>query len=171
MIATRVLPLLLTTCLTILPQQALAAKSRKDVPLAPLPAKVLSARKVFLANGGGSDLAYDALYAAVKEWSHFQIVDTSSDADIIIEIRYVTEDHGTRVWSTTDASTGATDVHSRQIVDPQLVLTIFDPSSREALWATVEHRRLARREKNREKETINAAQKLVNNLKARFGTN
>jgi 5-formyltetrahydrofolate cyclo-ligase len=51
------------------------------------------------------------------------------------------------------------------------VLTIFDPTSKEALWSTVEHRRLARREKNREKETINAAQKLVNNLKARLGTN
>src|SRR5437870_5050988 len=127
MIATRALPLLLTTCLAILPQQGLAAKSRKDVPLAPLPAKVLAAKKVFLANGGGSDLAYDALYAAVKEWSRFQIVDASSNADVIIEIRYVTEDHGTRVWSTTNASTGATNVHSRQIVDPQLVLTIFDP--------------------------------------------
>ena len=149
MIATRALPLLLTTCLAILPQQGLAAKSRKDVPLAPLPAKVLAAKKVFLANGGGSDLAYDALYAAVKEWSRFQIVDASSNADVIIEIRYVTEDHGTRVWSTTNASTGATNVHSRQIVDPQLVLTIFDPASKEALWATAEHRRLARREKNR----------------------
>lgn len=158
-------------CAAVLPQPTFAAKPRKDVPLTPLPAKVLAARKVFPANGGGNDLAYDALYAAVKEWSRFQIVDTSSDADIITEIRYLTEDHGTRVWSTTNASTGATNVHSRQIVDPQLVLTIFDPSSKEALRATVEHRRLVRRKKNREKETINAAQKLVDNLKARFGTN
>jgi hypothetical protein len=171
MIATRVLVVLLVTYLIGLPEQALAAKSRKDVPLAPLPAKVLVAKKVFLANGGGSDLAYDALYAAIKEWARYQIVDTSTDADVVMEIRYITEDHGTRVWSTTNASTGATDVHSRQIVDPQLVLTIFDPSSKEALWATVEHRRLARFEKNREKETINAAQKLVNNLKVRLGTN
>lgn len=114
--------------LTILPgivsQEALAAK-RKDVPKAPLPAKIVAAKKVFLANGGGNDLAYDALYGAVKEWPRFEIVDSPSSADIIIEIRYVTEDHGTRVWSTTNASTGATNVHSRQIVDPQLVLTIF----------------------------------------------
>jgi hypothetical protein len=151
--------------------EAAPSKSRKDVPLAPLPAKVVAAKKVFLSNGGGSDLAYDALYAAVKEWPRFEIVDTSAAADIIIDIRYVTEDHGTRVWSTTNASTGATNVHSRQIVDPQLVLTIFDPGSKEALWSTVEHRRLARLEKNREKETINAAQKLVNNLKVRLGAN
>src|SRR5258708_36897767 len=109
--AIRLLAVLLSTCATILPLQGLSARSRKDVPLAPLPAKVLAAKKVFLANGGGSDLAYDALYAAMKEWSRFQIVGTTSDADLILEIRYVTEDHGTRVWSTTNASSGATTVH------------------------------------------------------------
>jgi hypothetical protein len=130
--------------------------------------KVSAAKKVFLVNAGGNDLAYDALYAAIKEWARYEIVDTSSAADIIMEIRYVTDDHGTRIWSTTNTYDGTTNVHSRHIVDPQLVLTIFDPTSKEALWSTVEHRRLARLEKNREKETINAAQKLVGNLKARL---
>jgi hypothetical protein len=167
----RVLVILLAAYPVILPQHALAAKSRRDVPLAPLPAKVLAAKKVFIANGGGNDLAFDALYQAVREWPRFAIVDTSAAVDIIMEIRYVTESHGTRVWSTTDESTGETDVHSAQLVDPQLVLTIFDPVSKEALWSTVEHRRLARLEKNREKETINAARKLVTNLKTRLGPN
>jgi hypothetical protein len=166
----RVLLVLLAAYSAIVSKEGLAAK-RKDVPLAPLPAKIVAAKKVFVANGGGNDLAYDALYAAIKEWPRYEIVDSPSTADIIMEIRYVMENEGTRVWSTTNASTGATNVHSRQIVDPQLVLTIFDSLSKEALWSTVEHRRLARLEKNREKETINAAQKLVDNLKARLGTN
>jgi len=156
---------------SILCAQAAPSKSQKDVPVAPLPGKVSAARKVLLVNGGGSDLAYDALYSAVKEWGHYQIVDTRSAADIIMELRYVTEDHGTRVWSTTNSATGATDVYSRQIIDPQLVLTILDPTSKEALWSTVEHRRLARRRKNREKETINAAQEIINNLKTRLSAN
>jgi hypothetical protein len=53
------------------------------------------------------------------------------------------------------------------MVDPQLVLTIYDAKSKQSLWATVDHRRLARREKNREKETINSAERLVQELKAR----
>lgn len=146
------------------------AQKRKDVPLAPPPAKVLAAKKVFLVNGGGNDLAYDALYSAVKDWGRFEIVDGSAAADIIMEIRYVTEDKGTHVWSTTNPSTGATRVHSAEIVDPQLVLNIFDPATKEALWSTVEHRRLARLSKNRDKETIKASQKLVDNLKARLGS-
>lgn len=80
----------------------------------------------------------------LKEWPRYEIVDTSAAADIIIEIRYVTESQGTRVWSTSNSSNGTTQVHSAQIVDPQLVISIFDPISKESLWSTVEHRRLAR---------------------------
>jgi hypothetical protein len=171
MTSVRVLSAILATCTGAFTQHAFGAKSRKEVPLAPLPAKIVTAKKVYIANGGGSDLAYDALYAAVKHWPRYEIVDASDAADIIMEISYITEDHGTRIWSTTDTSTGATNVHSRRVVDPQLVLTILDPTSKEALWSTVEHRRLARFEKNREKETINAAQKLIDNLKDRLGQN
>src|ERR1022692_3614266 len=62
---------------------------------------------------------------------------------------------------------GTTQVHSTQIVDPQLVLTIYDAKTKNSLWETIDHRRLARREKNRKKETINSAQRLVDELKAR----
>lgn len=147
-----------------------SAKSRKDVPLAPLPAKVLNAKKIFITNGGGDDLAYDAFYAAVKAWGHYQIVDTPSDAEILFDLRYVTQDNGVRVWSSTNTYNGTTQVHSTHMIDPQLILTIADGGSREPLWSTVEHRRLAIREKNREKETVNAAQKLVDNLKLRVET-
>jgi hypothetical protein len=58
-------------------------------------------------------------------------------------------------------------VHSTQIIDPQLVLTIYDAKTKNSLWETIDHRRLARREKNREKETINSAERLVDELKTR----
>jgi len=141
----RLFVIFLAVCPAILPQHAFAAKSRKDVPLAPVPSKILTAKKVFVANGGGNDLAFDALYASIKDWPRYEIVDTSSGADIIMEIRYVTEDQGVRVWSTTNSATGATNVHSTHVVDPQLVLTIFDPISKEQLWSTVEHRQMERR--------------------------
>jgi hypothetical protein len=47
---------------------AFAAKNRKDVPAAPLPTVVVNAKKVFLANGGGSNLAYDTFYSEMKQW-------------------------------------------------------------------------------------------------------
>jgi hypothetical protein len=146
---------------------SLAQRSRKDIPAAPLPAIIVDAKKIFLSNGGGSDLAYDAFYSAMKTWNKYQIAGSPDDADIIVELAYRVVDKGTRVWSSINTYNGATDVNSREITDPQLVLTIYDAKTKNSLWSTIDHRRLARREKNREKETINSAERLVDELKTR----
>jgi len=139
------------------------------VPVAPLPAVIASAKKSFLSNGGGSNLAYDAFYASMKEWGKYEIVGAPDAADLIVELGYRVEQGGTRVWSTTNTYDGSTHVHSAQFVDPQVTLTIFDAKTKTQLWAETDHRRLARRQKNREKETVNSAQRLVQDLKTRVG--
>lgn len=145
----------------------LLAKTRKDVPAAPLPAEIVSAQKIFLSNGGGSDLAYDAFYAAIKKWGKYQIVGSPAEADLIVELSYQVESLGTRVWSATNTYNNTTQVYSRQVVDPKLLLTIYDAKSKNSLWSTIDHRQLARLEKNREKETINSAERLVEELRMR----
>ena len=146
---------------------ALQGKTRKDIPPAPLPEAIVTAHKVFLSNGGGSDLAYDAFYSAMKKWGKYQIVGSPDDADLIVELSYHVEDLGTRVWSSVNTYNNTTQVHSRQLIDPKLILTIFDARSKNSLWSTIDHRRLARMEKNREKEMINSAERLVEELQSR----
>lgn len=163
--AFRCLPLVLLVLSSVV--YALADKHRKDIPAAPLPATIINARRVFLTNGGGSDLAYDAFYAEMKKWGKYEIVGSPEEADLIIELAYHVENRGTRVWSSHNSYNGTTQVHSAQIIDPQLVLIIYDAKSKNSLWETVDHRKLAMREKNREKETINSAERLVGELKAR----
>ena len=143
------------------------ANDKKRVPVAPLPAVVVNAKKIFLTNGGGSNLAYDAFYSKMKEWGKYEIVGRPEEADLIVELAYRVELGGTRVWSSTNTYDNTTDVHSAQIVDPQLVLTIFDAKTKTSLWSETDHRKLARKEKNREKEIVNSAQRLVDDLKAR----
>lgn len=150
--------------------QAVQAKRRKDVPPAPLPSAIVNAKKVFLTNGGGSDLAYDTFYSEMKNWGKYVIVGSPDDADMIVEISYHVDHNGTRVWSTSNTYNGTTQIHSTELVDPQLVLTIYDAKTKNSLWETIDHRRLARRERNREKETINSAQRLVDELKSRSRT-
>jgi hypothetical protein len=149
---------------------AMQAKTRKDVPPAPLPEAVVTAHKVFLSNGGGSDLAYDAFYSEMKKWGKYQIVGSPNDADLIVELSYQVEDMGTRVWSSVNTYNNTTQVHSRQIIDPKLILTIYDAKTKNSLWSTIDHRRLARMEKNREKEMINSAERLVEELRSRSVT-
>ena len=155
-------------CLLLLaPPFTKCQRSRKDIPAAPLPSAIVRAKRVFLSNGGGSDLAYDAFYSAMKKWGKYQIAGSPDDAELIVELAYRVVDRGTRVWSSTNTYNGVTDIHSREITDPQLVLTIYDAKSKNSLWSTIDHRRLARREKNREKETINSAERLVGELMER----
>jgi len=144
-------------------------KRRRDVPPAPLPAVVVNAKKIFLTNGGGSNLAYDSFYAEMKDWGKYQIVGSPDEADLIVELAYRVEQGGTRIWSSTNTYNNTTAIHSAQIVDPQLVLTIYDAKSKQSLWAAIDHRRLARMQKNREKETIKSAERLVGELKNRVG--
>jgi hypothetical protein len=143
-------------------------KHRKDVPEAPLPGLVISAKKIFLTNAGGSPLAFDEFYSQIKAWGRFEVVGSPSAADVVVELRYFVEDDDTRVSNSTNTYTGQTQVISRRVVDPQLSVNIYDAKTKDLLWSVTDHRRLARREKNREKETINSADRLVDGMKERI---
>lgn len=142
-------------------------KTRKDIAPAPLPQVIVTAHTIFLSNGGGSDLAFDAFYSEMKKWGKYQTVGSPDDAELIFELSYKIEDLGTRVWSSVNTYNNTTQVHSREITDPKLILTIYDARTKNSLWSTIDHRRLARLEKNREKEMINSAERLVEELRSR----
>ncbi len=156
----------LIICVFLAPH-SVRAKNKKSVPVAPLPAVVVNAKKIFLSNGGGSNLAYDAFYSEMRGWGKYEIVGSPEEADLIVELAYRVDRGGTRVWSSTNTYNNTTQIHSAQIVDPQVVLTIYDAKTKTSLWSESDHRRLARREKNKEKETVNSAQRLVDDLKLR----
>lgn len=103
----------------------------------------------------------------MKEWGRDEIVGSPDSADLIVELGYRVDHGGTRVWSTTNTYDGSTHVYSAQIIDPQVTLTIFDARTKIQLWSETDHRRLARKQRNREKETVNSAQRLVDDLKTR----
>lgn len=143
------------------------SKDKKAVEMAPLPSIISNAKKIFISNGGGSNLAFDAFYSAIKQWGRYEIVGAPDAADLIVELACRVDQGGTHVWSTTNTYNHTTQVHSAQIVDPQVVLAIYDGKTRTQLWSETDHRKLARRQKNRDKETVNSAQRLVEDLKAR----
>jgi hypothetical protein len=158
--------LLVVGSILLAPSLAGATEKKEDVPVAPLPAVIVNAKKVFLSNGGGGSLAYDAFYSEMKEWSKYKIVGSPEESDLIVELSYRAED-STRVWNSTNTYYITSQAHSKEIADPQLILTIFDAKMKNCLWSETDHRGFAKREKNREKETVNSAQRLVDDLKTR----
>jgi len=153
-----------------------SAKDKKQAPPpAPLPKQMVTAKTVFLAKGSGSDrnvkggaeLAFDTFYAEMKSWGRYRIVDSPVDADLIFELGYSSQQVGTRVWSTTNTYTGATDVHSAAEMDPKLSLNVYEPKSGFVIWSTAVPRELASLNRNREKNLLKAVGDLVANLKLR----
>lgn len=134
---------------------------------APLPAKILEAKKIFIINGGGSEFIYDAFYSAMRSWKRYELLSSPEGADLIFNFQYLVPSEGTHVWSTTNTYSGATNVHSSPNLDPQVRLEIVDPTSKTALWTVVAHQELARREKNRVKNRIKVAQDAVTKLRQR----
>lgn len=119
--------------LLILVAPAFAAQ--QPAPSAPIPAPILSAQKIFLANGG-ADLEsakrfqdadpmkepYNSTYAALKSWGHWQLVASPEDADLVLVVR---------ATAPVEIYTGGRPL----AYSPQIEVKIFDAKSHFLLWA------------------------------------
>jgi hypothetical protein len=68
-------------------------------PHAPIPSTILSARKLFIANGGAdgglfpspfsgsTSRGYDEFYSALRGMSQYELVSSPSEADLVLEFR------------------------------------------------------------------------------------
>lgn len=96
----KIVMLSVVAAIAALPGSAFAGEQMKGVPAAPVPAQILAAKRVFIANAGGDqmsedepifsggpDRAYNQFYAAMKSWGRFEIVGSPADADLLIEVK------------------------------------------------------------------------------------
>ena len=159
-------------CLSLLAFSLPAFCKKKEVPKAPLPPVIRNAKTVFITNGGGdgTSLAFDEFYAEMKKWGRFQLAPSPSQADIVIDLKYEIVDLGHHLGSAYNSYTKQTTVYSQHVTDPQISLSISDAHSNALLWSTTDHRRIARFEKNREKETVKSADRLIEDLKERIAS-
>jgi hypothetical protein len=155
------------------PPVALAkTTTRKDIPEAPLSAVIANAKKVFLLDGqtnsqyltkNGNALAFDTLYAGMKSWGKYELVDSPKDADIVIELQYRPYSEGSRSYYNAFTKT----VQTRDAFGADFALVIYDAKSKEQLWSTTDDCGAARRVSNQQKEVIKSVGRLIDSLKAR----
>jgi hypothetical protein len=78
--------------------------AQQPADAAPVPARVLSAKRIFIANtpprgpeiidakvaiySGGPYRCYNQSYMAIKAWDRFDLVSSPADADLIFEVSY-----------------------------------------------------------------------------------
>jgi hypothetical protein len=148
---------------TLLAGPLLEAQKPKDVPASPVPAQILSARKVFISNAGVDGLSldvferlgepnkpYNQFYAAMKDWGHYELVSTPSDADLVFEIRF-----GAPLVGSGKLNTYA----------PQYGVTILDTKTHFTLWTLAEPVQGAFRKTTFVKNLSQAMDKVMEDLK------
>jgi hypothetical protein len=145
-----------------------AAQHPKQVPPAPIPPPILTAKKVFIANGGGDqslfdtpqysggpDRLYNEFYAAMKSWGRYELVDTPAEADLVFEIRMILVQ-----FMRSDKPLEYKGIE----YDSQFHLTIRDARTRETLWGLTEHAQTALLQSNRDKNFEQALAGIVSEL-------
>ncbi len=148
-----------------------AAQTKQDEP-APLPTQILTAKKVFIANGGGddpgmpdplfsggSDRAYNQFYAALKSSGRYELVGSPAEADLLFDIRFsvVPDRRPTGFWG----DKGTSDYY-----DAIFRLDIRDPKTTALLWAFNEHMEWALLKSNRNKNFDQASARIASDALA-----
>jgi len=103
------------------------------VPPAPIPAQIITAKKVFISNAPGYafgdyypvDHTYNQFYALVKDWRRYELVSSPAEADLVIEISLTAIITAVRGSAASGCSSKG---------EMQFRVTILDPKTRISLW-------------------------------------
>ena len=130
---------------------------------APVPAPIVSAKRVFVANGGtdamsltafkkdgDSNAPYNWFYSALKSWGRYELVSTPSEADLVMEVRF-------------DAP--LKDCGKITLYTPQLTINIIDAKTHFLLWSVTEETQGAVRKSTWEKNFNETVATVINDLK------
>lgn len=131
-----------------------------DAPVvAPVPAQVINAKRIFVANGAGdndpaiskytngADGLYNQFYADIKALGRYELVSSPADADIVLELKV---DYA---------------VFNRGFVYPKCGVAVRDPKSNVQLWSFNEPIEGAFLAKTGRKNVAQALSNLADDLK------
>jgi hypothetical protein len=147
----------------------------KPAPAAAPPAatrdRLASAKNIFLKSAGGSEIPYNVINSGFEGWGRYVLVDTAEKADIIMEISAPPEDSGSRVSVKTSAETGQQEKgysSSTEISSEPIKVTVYDAKSKRPLWTATDKPKFAMKQKARENNLVEAAQRLFSKFHDRI---
>jgi hypothetical protein len=128
----------------VLVHPSLNAQQPPSPPPAPIPASILSAQKLFIANGGmdafslqafeelglNGSSPYSSLYATVNSWGKYQLVASPADADLVLQVRFTAPFTGggnDRTWDFQRILANTT-------WQFQIEITVYDAKTHFLLW-------------------------------------
>jgi hypothetical protein len=139
MVLCRQIALLALVSLTL---TSLLFAKKQQTQHAPLPAKVLTARTIYIDNQSGWAEAADKAYGQLKAWGKYQIVDAKEKADLILVLTVIEMQQGGQEssWvSTYNSQTGAWTHGTISTPSTNTVryteIRLIDPATGDMAWA------------------------------------
>lgn len=136
-------------------------------------ARLTSARNVFIVRTHGSNIPYDTIRTTVDNWERFTLVDAADKADLIIEVASEGGDNDVRVTSKMGPNyqTGQMEQSSsssKDLSSTQVSMTVSDAHNKRVLWHASEPAKYSMKEKTRENNLVEAAEKLASKFHDRL---
>jgi hypothetical protein len=159
---------LLTSGFSCLGQQAAQKKPLIETPSM----RLAAARNVFITRTHGNRIPLDVIRSTMEGWERFTFVETPDRADLIIEISS-TGDSGVQVSSSSNVSpeTGKEEKSNstrKEISPTDIKMTVFDSRNKRPLWAATESVKFAVKEKGKENNLVEAAERLASKFHQRL---
>lgn len=134
--------------------------------------RLAAARNVFITRTHGSRIPFDVIKSTLDGWGRFTLVETPSKADLIIEISS-SGDSGVQVSSSSkvSAETGQEEKSNstRKDISPtDITMTVFDSRNKRGLWSATESVKFAMKEKGKENNLVEAAERLASKFHERL---
>jgi hypothetical protein len=134
--------------------------------------RLASARNVFMVRTHGSRIPFEVIRSTVEGWGRFTLVETPEKADLIIEISS-TGDSGVQVSSSSKVSpqTGQeekSNTTSKDLSPTDVKMTVIDARNKRSLWAATQSVKFALKEKAKENNLVEAAERLASKFHERL---
>lgn len=134
--------------------------------------RLAAARNVLIVRTRGSRIPFDAVKSTIEGWGRFTMVETPEKADLIIEIAS-SGDSGVQVSSSSKVSPESgheeKSTSTRKNISPTDVsMTVIDAHNKLALWSATESVKFAMKEKSRENNLVEAAERLASRFHDRL---
>ncbi len=145
--------------------QSQSAQPSKAPLMSPI-ARLRAAKTVFLTQYRGSGIALNVISSGLEGWGKYQVLESSKDADLIVKITAPTDSSGVSVSSSTSTdgygkpqsnSSTSKDLSSSSMI----TVTVMDAANKVTLWRGSEQAKSAMKQKQREDNMVEAAQKLL----------
>jgi hypothetical protein len=134
--------------------------------------RLAAARKVFMNRTRGSRIPFETIRSTIEGWGRFTLVETPDKADLLIEIAS-SGDSGVQVSSSSNVSPESgheeKSTSTRKDISPtDIRMIVSDVRNKRVLWAGTESVKFAMKEKAKENNLVEAAERLASKFHERL---